>query len=71
MNSLIKGVGFTKCSGVEVTEAVFILLLWKWLNMSSIAMFSRNALGTFSMARKDIKYDLLKRKKINWRALNS
>ncbi|MCU7881669.1 MAG: hypothetical protein KZQ60_14895 [Candidatus Thiodiazotropha sp. (ex Lucinoma aequizonata)] len=60
MNSLIKGAGFTKRSGVEVTEAVFILLLWKWLNMSSIAMFSRNALGTFSMARKDVMYDLLK-----------
>ncbi|MCU7879159.1 MAG: transposase [Candidatus Thiodiazotropha sp. (ex Lucinoma aequizonata)] len=71
MNSLIKGAGFTKRSGVEVTEAVFILLLWKWLNMSSIAMFSRNALGTFSMARKDVMYDLLKREEINWRALNS
>ncbi|MCU7847830.1 MAG: transposase [Candidatus Thiodiazotropha sp. (ex Lucinoma kastoroae)] len=71
MNSLIKGAGFTKRSGVEVTEAVFILLRWKWLNRSSIAMFSRNALGTFSMARKDVMYDLLKREEINWRALNS
>ncbi|MCU7895798.1 MAG: transposase [Candidatus Thiodiazotropha sp. (ex Lucinoma aequizonata)] len=71
MNSLIKRAGFIKRSGVEVTEAVFILLLWKWLNMSSIAMFSRNALGTFSMARKDVMYDLLKREEINWRALNS
>ncbi|MCU7886935.1 MAG: transposase [Candidatus Thiodiazotropha sp. (ex Lucinoma aequizonata)] len=60
-----------KRSGVKVTEVVFILLLWKWLNMSSIAMFSRNALGTFSMARKDVMYDLLKREEINWRALNS
>jgi len=31
MNSLIKGAGFTKRSGIDVTEAVFILLLWKWL----------------------------------------
>ncbi|MCU7880515.1 MAG: hypothetical protein KZQ60_08265 [Candidatus Thiodiazotropha sp. (ex Lucinoma aequizonata)] len=31
INSLIKRAGFTKRSGVEVTEAVFILLLWKWL----------------------------------------
>ncbi|MCU7911644.1 MAG: hypothetical protein KZQ63_05890 [Candidatus Thiodiazotropha sp. (ex Lucinoma aequizonata)] len=37
--------------------------------MSSIAMFSRNALRTFSMARKDVMYDLLKREEINWRAL--
>ncbi|MCU7886892.1 MAG: hypothetical protein KZQ59_00535 [Candidatus Thiodiazotropha sp. (ex Lucinoma aequizonata)] len=71
MNSLIKGAGFIKRSGVEVTEAMFILLLWKWLNMLSIAMFSRNALGIFSMARKDVMYDLLKREEINWRVLNS
>lgn len=70
LNSLIKRAGFTKRSGIEITEAVFLLLLWKWLNMSSIAMFSRKALGTFSMTRKDVMYDLLKREEINWRALN-
>ncbi|MBL3589491.1 MAG: transposase, partial [gamma proteobacterium endosymbiont of Lamellibrachia anaximandri] len=48
LNSLIKGAGFTKRTGIEISEAVFILLLWKWLNMSSIAMFSKKALGTFS-----------------------
>lgn len=68
---MIKDAGFTKRSGIEITEAVFLLLLWKWLNMSSIAMFSKKALGTFSMARKDVMYDLLKREQINWRALNS
>ncbi len=71
LNSLIKSAGFTKRSGIEITEAVFLLLLWKWLNMSSIAMFSKKALGTFSMARKDVMYDLLKREEINWRVLNS
>jgi len=71
INSLIKGAGFTKRSGIEITEAVFLLLLWKWLNMSSIAMFSKKALGTFSNARKDVMYDLLKREEINWRALNN
>lgn len=71
LNSLIRGAGFTKRSGIEITEAVFVLLLWKWLNMSSIAMFSRKALGVFSKARKDVMYDLLKREEINWRALNS
>ena len=39
--------------------------------MSSIAMFSKKALGTFSNARKDVMYDLLKREEINWRALNN
>ena len=71
LNSLIKRAGFTKRSGIEINEAVFLLLLWKWLNMSSIAMFSRKALGVFSHARKDVMYDLLKREQINWRALNS
>ena len=70
LNALIKRAGFTKRSGIEVTEAVFVLLLWKWLNMASIAMFSRKALGVFSKARKDVMYDLLKREEINWRALN-
>ncbi len=71
MNTLIRRAGFTKRSGIEITEVVFVLLLWKWLNVSSIAMFSRKALGLFSQARKDVMYDLLKREEINWRALNS
>jgi hypothetical protein len=69
-NSLIKSAGFTKRSGIEITESVFLLLLWKWLNLSSIAMFSKKSLGTFSHARKDVMYDLLKREEINWRELN-
>jgi len=71
LNTLIRGAGFTKRSGIEVTEAVFVLLIWKWLNMSSIAMFSQKALGLFSKARKDVMYDLLKREEINWRSLNN
>ena len=71
LNSLSIGAGFTKRSGIGITEAVFVLLLWKWLNMSSIAMFSRKALEVFSAARKDVMYDLLKREEINWRTLNS
>lgn len=71
LNTLIIKSGFTKRSGIDVSEAVFVLLLWKWLNMSSVSMFSRKALEVFSSARKDVMYDLLKRDDINWRALNS
>ena len=71
INSLIKAAGFSKRSGIEITESVFLLLLWKWLNTSSIAMFSKKSLGTFSNARKDVMYDLLKREEINWRKLNT
>jgi hypothetical protein len=52
MNTLIRGAGFTKRSGIGISETVFVLLLWKWLNMSSIAMFSKKALGSFSRGRK-------------------
>lgn len=71
LNSLIKAAGFSKRSGIEITESVFLLLLWKWLNASSIAMFSKKSLGTFSNARKDVMYDLLKHEDINWRELNT
>ena len=47
-NARIKGAGFTKRSRIDITEAVFLLLLWKWINVSSIAMFSRKALWMFS-----------------------
>jgi hypothetical protein len=69
-NARIKGAGFTKRSGIDITEAVFLLLLWKWISVSSIAMFSRKALGMFSQAKKDVMYDLLKREDVNWRVLN-
>ena len=62
--------GFSKRHGIEVTETVFVLMVWKWLNVASIAMFCRNALGMFSRAKKDVLYDFLKREDINWRKFN-
>ena len=47
LNTLLRSAGFSKRSGLQVTQAVFLLLLWKWLAVSSIAMFSRKAMGTF------------------------
>lgn len=70
LNKWISLAGFKKRSGIDITEAVFLLLLWKWLNVSSIAMFSRQALNVFSQAKKDVMYDLLKREDVNWRGLN-
>ena len=67
---VIKTSGFSKRSGIQITEAVFVLLLWKWLNVSSIALFSRKAMSVFSGAKKDVLYDLLKRENINWREFN-
>ena len=39
--------------------------------MSSKAMFSREAIVTFSQARIHLMNDLLKRENVNWPALNS
>lgn len=59
-----------KRSGTPIHEVIFLLLLWRWLGTSSIAMFCRRSLAVFSSARKDAMYDGLKREDINWRALN-
>jgi hypothetical protein len=45
-------------------------MLWKWFNVSSIAMFSRKAMSAFTEANKDVMYDLLKREDVNWREFN-
>ena len=70
LNQLLRCAGFSKRHGIEVTETVFVLMVWKWLNVSSVAMFCRNALGMFSRAKKDVLYDFLKREDINWRKFN-
>ncbi|MFK8083374.1 MAG: transposase [Granulosicoccus sp.] len=70
VNTLIAKAGLTKRTGTGVSVAVYLLLIWRWLNVSSISMFSQKALGLFSQAKKDVTYDLLKREDINWRALN-
>ena len=67
-NARIKGAGFTKRRGIDITEAIFLLLLWKWTNVSSIAMFFRKALARGR--KKDVMYDTLKREDVNWRVLN-
>lgn len=70
LNKLIQQAGFKKRTGVPVADAVFLLILWKWIDVSSIAVFARRSLKTFSDAKKDVMYDLLKREDIDWRGLN-
>lgn len=71
LNKLIHRSGFKKRTGVPVTDAVFLLLLWKWIDISSIAVFAKRSLKTFSDAKKDVMYDLLKREDVDWRSLNA
>ena len=69
-SSLIEKAGFSKRSGTDVNEVVYLLLIWKWLNVSSISVFTQKAIGLFSYAKKDVMYDMLKREDINWREFN-
>ena len=70
LNRQLETARFAKRSGIAVTETVFVLMVWRWVNVSSIAMFCRSALRLFSRAKKDVLYDFLKREDIHWRKLN-
>lgn len=61
--TLLHRAGFHKRSGIEVTQVVYLLLLWVWLKTESIGMFSRDAMQSFTDAKKDVMYDYLKRRK--------
>lgn len=69
-NGLIGKAGFSKRSGTGINEVVYLLLIWRWLNVPSISVFAQRAIGLFSQAKKDVLYDLLKREDINWREFN-
>ena len=66
----LKKSGFKKHCGASVTEVVFLILLWKWLNTKSISMFCDKSSSVFSDCKKDTLYDFLKREDINWRQFN-
>lgn len=70
LKSLLVNAGFSKRSGTDIGTVVYLLLLWKWINVSSISMFSRKSMGLFTDAHKDVLYDSLHREDINWRRLN-
>jgi hypothetical protein len=67
--SMLNQSKFNKRSGTPVSEVVYLLMLWVWLKVNSVAMFSRDALLTFSAAKKDALYDLLNREDLDWRKL--
>ena len=66
---LLNRLGFKKRSGTSAVDVVYLLLLWVWLKVDSIAMFSRESLLSFSSAHKDALYDMLNREDLNWRKL--
>ena len=68
-NALLRQAKFTKRSGTPVSEVVYLLMLWVWLKVDSVAMFSKDALLSFSAAKKDALYELLNREDLDWRKL--
>ncbi len=70
VNSQLAVAGFSKRSGTEVEEVVFLLMLRTWFNNNSIALFACEAMRTFSDAGKDVLYSFLRREDISWRVLN-
>lgn len=68
-NTMLNQAKFSKRSGTPVSDVVYLLMLWVWLKVDSVAMFSKDALLSFSAAKKDALYTLLNREDLDWRKL--
>lgn len=69
IGSLIKKSGFTKRTGLPIEQVIYLLLIWVWVKVDSIAMFSQTMMECFGVKNKDVMYDQLKREDLNWRKL--
>ncbi len=68
-NIMLRQAKFSKRSSTAVGDITYLLMLWIWLKADYVAMFSRDALLSFSAAKKDALYDLLNREDLDWRKL--
>ncbi len=68
-NIMLRQANFSKRSGTPVGDITYLLMLWVWLKVDSVGMFSRDALLSFSTAKKDALYALLNREDLDWRKL--
>ncbi len=66
-NIMLRQAKFSGRSGTSVSDITYLLMLWVWLKVDSVAMFSREALLSFSAAKKDALYDLLNSEDLDWR----
>jgi len=65
MKTILNRAGFNKRSGTPMSDVMFSLMLWLWLQKESIGMFARECLQG-SMG-KDVLYDTMNREDLNWR----
>lgn len=70
MKARMNRIGFHKRSGTSAHELVYSLMIWVWVKVDSIGMFSRQSLQTFSGAGKDALYAALNQEDWNWRRLH-
>jgi len=68
--TLITRCGFYKRSGTDIVTIVYLLLVWRWMYVNSIAKFSEKSILLFEQVHRDALYDTLKREDINWRDFN-
>ena len=65
MKTVLSRAGFNKRSGTPMSDVIFGLMLWLWLQKESIGMFARDCLQ--SSMGKDVLYDTMNREDLNWR----
>jgi len=68
MKTVLNRAGFTKRSGTSMSDVIFSLMLWLWLQKNSIGMFARECLQ--GAMGKDVLYDTMNREDLNWRKLH-
>ena len=65
MKTVLNRAGFNKRSGTSMSDVMFGLMLWLWLQKDSIGMFARECLQ--GAMGKDVLYDTMNREDLNWR----
>jgi hypothetical protein len=65
MRTILSRAGFNKRSGTPMSDVMFSLMLWLWLQKESIGMFARECLQ--GAMGKDVLYDTMNREDLNWR----
>lgn len=58
-NRLLVQSGVKKRSGTPAADVMYLLILWVWLKVDPVGMFSRESLLSLSAAKKDALYALL------------
>jgi len=65
MKTVLNRAGFNKRSGTSMSDVIFGLMLWLWLQKDSIGMFARECLQ--GAMGKDVLYETMNREDLNWR----